>query len=669
MRNRLQLFTFIKRNIRYGGFLRCQICRTGPYCWYMILALLLFMPPGVRGEEYKPVAVGFGNQTIDPQVKALEKAGEKFVNLPFLNIYLHIISQWDPDSGKIQLRFGKLEYFMDEGNPKYTEAGTEKKLPVAPFQKDDQLWFPVGFLERLGIAVQNGKGNELRLDWTDNYLLGIETVTYQNRPAFLLIGSQTLAVKESNLLVNPDRLMIDFDNLKIHPSFDSRMNGDKIVKAIRVGERDKNNLRLVFDLFKLTGYKIIPNPGAPAGREDQQRMLVFNGLVEDLKFIQKGTVRKVQIQTSLPTGYRMTTVREPDRLFIDLEGVTLGTGITRIQGDGHWVSTIRIAQFDSWTVRVVLDLADQTPCYVTQAPDNPNQLEVRTVQTIQQVSWSDEAGGKLTIAGDSELMETINKLKKPEQLRIDLNYFRFMPGLPALTVKSPLVKAVRLVKVSETKARVEVDLSDHLLYRVELSDDHRRLVIHFRTSVLLKKVLVLDAGHGGVDPGTCGGQGTREKDFTLDMVFRLKELLEDAGAYVILTRNDDSYIGLFERPLLANFLKADLFISIHCNSYTHDRNIRGVEIYYWPHACEPKNAGKALADQVMTYLIQGTRLNNRGVRINNYAVLVETQMPGILVELGYLSNYAEETLLNQSEFKENASRCIFQGIIAYYSNR
>lgn len=628
--------------------------------------LFLLISPAVGAAEDKPMAVGFGNEVIHPQVKALDKGGVKYINLPFLNIYLHIISKWDPEGGGIQLRFGKLNYILAEDNPKYTEAGTEKQLPAAPFQKDDQLWFPVAFLEQLGMAVQNGKADELKLDWTDNYLLGIETIMYQNRPAFLIMGSKTMAVKESNLLVNPDRLMIDFTNLKLHPAFDPQISGDKMVKAIRVGGRDKTNLRMVFDLAKLTGYKIIRYPGAARGREDQQLMLVFNGLVEDLKFIQKGTVRKVRIQTSLPAGYRMTTVREPNRLFIDLEGVTLGTRITRIQGDGKWVSAVRIAQFDSWTVRVVLDLVDRTPCYVIQAPDNPNQLEVRTVQTINQITWSDESGGKLTITGDSELVETIEKLKKPEQLRIDLNYFRFAPGLTALTLKNPLVKAVRMLTLTETKARVEVDLSDHMLYQIEFSDDHRRMVIRFQTSLLLKKILVLDAGHGGVDPGTCGGQGTREKDFTLDMVFRLKQLLDDAGAFVLLTRSDDSYIGLFERPLMANFHKADLFISIHCNSYANDRNIRGVEVYYWPHAYEPKIAGKTLANEVMTHLIQGTKLDNRGVRTNNYAVLVETQMPGILVELGYLSNYAEETLLSQSEFRENASWRIFQGIIAYY---
>lgn len=643
----------------------------------ILLILWFLISPTAGAGDYKPVAVVFGDQGVDPQVKALDVGGVKFVNLPFLNIYLHIISKWDPDSGSIQLRFGKLSYNLALDNPKYTETGagsgtpvgTGKQLPAAPFQKDDQLWFPVAFLEVLGIKALTSKTGELKLDWADNYLLGIETISYQNRSAFLIMGSRTMTVKESHLLTSPDRLMIDFTGLKLHPAFEPQINGAKIVKAIRVGERDKTDLRLVFDLHQLTGYKLIRQPGVSKGRDDQNLVLVFNGFVEDLKLIQNGPVRKIQIQTTLPAGHKMTAVREPNRIFIDLEGFTLGAGITGIKGDGIWVSSIRIAQFDPWTVRVVLDLADQTPCYVIQSPDNPNRLEVRTVQTIQQIAWSDESGGKLTITGDSELVETVEKIKKPEQLRIDLNYFRFKAGLVGVSPKNPLIKAIRLVTLTEIKARVEVDLSNHVLYRVEFSDDRRRMVIYFQTSLLKNRIMVLDAGHGGVDPGTCGGQGTREKDITLDLVYRLKDLLEDAGAYVILTRSDDSYIGLFERPLIANFHKADLFISIHCNSFTNDRNIRGVEIYYWPHAYEPKNAGKALAQHVMNHLAAGTKLDNRGVRSNNYAVLVETQMPGILVELGYLSNYAEETLLNQPEFRITASRSIFQGIIAYYGKQ
>ncbi len=623
----------------------------------IIFGLLFFgIAPVTGAVESNQVTVKFGDMLLTPEVKAVQKGSMKYINLTFLNKYIHVISRWDPDTGNIELRFGKWNFTLTEDRTKYIRAGVEKELPAPVFEEDDQLWLPVDFLIQFGLVVQKDEPNELRLDWADNYLLEIETVTYQNRPALLLIGSRPLMIRESNLIQKPDRLVVDLANVKTHPAFDNRISGSEMVKTVRLGVRNETDLRLVLDLDRLTGYRIIRDPN-----QEDRLTIVLNGFVTGLKFIQKGPVRKVQIGTSLSTEYSVKTVSEPNRIFIDLVGVTLDTHDLRVAGDGKWVSTVRVAQFDHQTVRVVLDLLDETPCYVIQPQDTSNLIEVRTVQTIQSISWSNDGGGQLKIAGDSELVKTVSKLKNQEQIQIDLNYFRFAPGLAAPIIKSQAVKGIQLITISPTKIRVIISLNEHVLYEIQDSKDQRDLVIRFRNSVLLNKVLVLDAGHGGVDPGACGAQGTREKDFTLDVVMRLKELLDDAGACVILTRKDDRYISLYERPMIANINFAHMFISIHCNSYTGDRNIRGIEIYY------QKPAGKKLAEQVMTKLVAGTKLINRGVRFNNYAVLVETQMPSILVELGYLSNFAEETLLNRNDFKDNATRSIFEGIIAYCS--
>lgn len=620
------------------------------------LILLLFLIPEIRAQEYNQISISFANQPVATGIKAIEKAGVSFVNLPFLNKYLYIISKWDPDNGNIDLKFGKLHYIMTENNTKYTVDGLVKQLSVPPFERDEQLWLPVDFLLQLGLAIKKSESNQLRLDWATNYLLGIENVTYQKRPAFLLISSKSLQVKASNLLQKPERLMIDLNNIKIHPAFDNRISGDQNIKAVRVGVRDENSTRLVFDLERLTGYQIIKSP-----EHEEKIMIVFNGFVEDLKFVQNGPVRKVQITTSLPTEYRMTKLAGSDRILLDLEGVTLHTSLINIPGDGKWIRNIRIAQFNSQTVRVVLDLVDAIPCYAIHLLNKPNLLEIRTVQTINSVQWSNEHNGILTITGDSELVSTVSKTKNPEQLQVELNYFRFAPGLVAPKVKNVMVKGIRLVVLSDTKLRIEVDMGQKIHYQLESVDGQRSVKIHFQPSMLQKKVVVLDAGHGGVDPGTCGGQGTREKDITLDLTMRLKELLEDAGAYVILTRSGDRYISLFERPFVANYYSADLFISLHCNSFPENRHIRGLEVYYYQ-----KSAAKLLAHEVMDQLILGTKLENHGVKSNNYAVLVETQMPSILVELGYLSNYEEETLINTSDFKDDAVKSIFEGIVAYY---
>jgi N-acetylmuramoyl-L-alanine amidase len=186
------------------------------------------------------------------------------------------------------------------------------------------------------------------------------------------------------------------------------------------------------------------------------------------------------------------------------------------------------------------------------------------------------------------------------------------------------------------------------------------LTLHFKRSPIAGKTIVLDAGHGGVDMGACGRQGVREKDINLEVTVRLKELLEEAGAKVVLTRIDDSFISLYERPFFANYLFCNLFISIHTNFHSNF-NINGIEVYYH----SGRNDAKKLAEKVLKGLVAKTKLNSRGVKANDFCVTRETQMPSILVELGYLSNFQEESLLKTADFRIKAAEGIFEGIMEF----
>ncbi|MGE5604875.1 MAG: N-acetylmuramoyl-L-alanine amidase family protein, partial [Bacteroidota bacterium] len=204
------------------------------------------------------------------------------------------------------------------------------------------------------------------------------------------------------------------------------------------------------------------------------------------------------------------------------------------------------------------------------------------------------------------------------------------------------------------------DFNYYFGYTQELSEDRRQLILHFKRSPIAAKTIVLDAGHGGVDMGACGRQGVREKDVNLEVTMRLKELLEEAGAKVVLTRISDSFISLYERPFFANHLFCNLFISIHSNNHTNF-NINGIEVYH--HSGRPD--AKLLAEKVLKGLLSKTKLSSRGVKANDFCVTRETQMPSILVELGYLSNFQEESLLKTTEFRIKAAEGIFEGIMEF----
>ena len=170
--------------------------------------------------------------------------------------------------------------------------------------------------------------------------------------------------------------------------------------------------------------------------------------------------------------------------------------------------------------------------------------------------------------------------------------------------------------------------------------------------------VALDAGHGGTQAG-CEFEGILEKDITLSVTLLLKEKLEESGVNVILTRDGDQDVSLDERCAIANSADADLFVSIHCNSYTNDTSIMGFEGYYYQDA-----DGKLLADLIFDALENYPSIKTRSVKEEDYKVLRETEMPSVLLEIGYLSNATERDDLQSSEYQNMLAHAMFNGIIA-----
>lgn len=172
--------------------------------------------------------------------------------------------------------------------------------------------------------------------------------------------------------------------------------------------------------------------------------------------------------------------------------------------------------------------------------------------------------------------------------------------------------------------------------------------------------IMIDAGHGGKDPGAIGQKGTKEKDITLKIAITVAALLQQAGIMTKLTRTSDVFVDLDDRAKIANAFGANLFVSIHCNSAT-DRSANGIETYCYKFGGD----GEKLAKAVQKELIAATGLRDRSVKAANFAVLRETAMPAILVELCFISNPAEEALLNNPSFQAKCARAIVDGILKY----
>lgn len=172
-------------------------------------------------------------------------------------------------------------------------------------------------------------------------------------------------------------------------------------------------------------------------------------------------------------------------------------------------------------------------------------------------------------------------------------------------------------------------------------------------------LIVIDSGHGGSDPGAIGPTGLKEKDVNLILSKKLGELLIKNNIDVMYTRTNDVFIGLTQRTQLANNTNADYYISIHCNAAS--TNAKGTETFAYPSSAK----GEQLAKAIQQSLVSMTGSIDRGVKFANFTVLRETNMPAVLVEVAFISNPEEETLLRDDAFLNKIVIGIANGILSF----
>jgi N-acetylmuramoyl-L-alanine amidase len=213
--------------------------------------------------------------------------------------------------------------------------------------------------------------------------------------------------------------------------------------------------------------------------------------------------------------------------------------------------------------------------------------------------------------------------------------------------------------------------------------------------------IVIDAGHGGHDPGA-QSNGINEAELVLDVALRLEKLLRDQpGIDVVLTRRTDEFIPLEERTAIANREAADLFLSIHANA-SRQPAARGIETYFLNFATNPaaeavaarENAtsdrtmgrlpelvktialnnkvveSRELATTVQTSLMRRMRTQNKslrdlGVKQAPFVVLIGAQMPSVLAEISFVTNKSEAALLKQPAYRQKIAQALFEGVLRY----
>ena len=348
--------------------------------------------------------------------------------------------------------------------------------------------------------------------------------------------------------------------------------------------------------------------------------------------------------------------------------------------------------------------------------------------------WSNPEYTRVVVYGSAKMGFSSNRLKKdpvtgkPPRLYVDIDNASIPKSLcNPIPIADGLLLQARVAQYNTKTVRLVLDIDsmkDHRLFTMEnpsrlvidvmgeggkYADDQPALQADTGSEPLplaqqfglsVQKI-VLDAGHGGRDPGAVGPNGLKEKDVTLALAKRLKLALEKKGYQVLMTRPTDVYVGLEERTAMANDNGADLFISIHTNA-SRSRKARGVETYFLGvaktrEASETAMLENAISQQALSdiekILLDLTRtsnlkqssvlaesiqdslysglsgsfgnVRNLGVKQASFYVLIGARMPAVLVETSFISNPTEEKLLSRKDYRDTVSQSLLNGIMKF----
>lgn len=185
-----------------------------------------------------------------------------------------------------------------------------------------------------------------------------------------------------------------------------------------------------------------------------------------------------------------------------------------------------------------------------------------------------------------------------------------------------------------------------------------------------KEVVVIDAGHGGHDPGKVGVNDVLEKDLNLQIAERVKKLLEKNNIEVVMTREDDvmedtKLEDMKKRVELINKTKPAITVSIHQNSYS-DPSVKGAQVFYYTGSDVSKEAASLMQEELRKVDTE----NTRQIKANSdFYMLLKTKVPTIIVECGFLSNPSEAEKLVTEEYREEMAQAICNGIVTWLSQQ
>ena len=597
----------------------------------------------------------------------------------------------------------ELKLQIDNSKVHIKPGGQVKYLSVPPRIIDGQTMIPLPFFAKeLGLLYKwDEENNEAWIYKPSNWVLDL-IFEESDKGDKLIINSTNKVPYSSMVLEDPDRLVIDIKKSALSAKV-SNINWESyIFKNVRVSQFDQETVRVVLEFNNQVQYDILEDKDSGGFK----LIVAFEPGIRNIDLVDKG----LNIKSSGEIRkYKVMRLTKPDRLVLDIPEHTFQMTRSEIDLNHKLIKRVRGSQ-NSWdpkVVRVVLDLAEQIdykiergaskkelvliperkvePEPVEEENDSEGESDNNKKENdqsdgveivVEEVDTDDQVCQLTDIAinphGSQSLELETSKpvdytawyLPNPDRIVVDLPETSLGISADKLTTQKGDIKNVRMHQYPD-KVRVVFDLNNYSTHKILSSERTDQIKIGLGDRPLAGRIIVVDPGHGGSDPGAIGKGGIFEKDYTLNIGLKLKEHLKQAGATVIMTRDKDVYPTLEERAALANHLSADIFISIHCNSFV-TREMGGTETYI---ARTPSAESIVLASEIQANLVNEIKLFDRGVKYEEFSVLVNTEMPAVLVEVAFISNIEEAKLLADDGFQAKSAAGMYNGILTYFAKQ
>lgn len=660
---------------------------------------------GISGEEgrYKIIGILSGGQDVFseiPPILYVDKDGnsKSMVSVDFFKNYLGMDTYWDEATGKIVIKNetltfefnvesqiatvnGKNIVIPDNVPPKnmYLDGKSSPMLPIAFVAR--QLGYEVGWIQdTLTVTIERPLQSikNIYFDKRDGKpQIRIKTTGRVDATSFAIKGQDIGSGNKIVVDILNSKFDLASDSLNYSGVFEMDVYRNSI-SVLRASQFDPVTLksRVVVELQRQKGYEL------EFDEETNELVISFVNKVKRVEAEDILNSKAVVIKTKEQPAYNVTFLS--GKVIVDVINSQLSTGegvySKEDVSDGgiESITTSALTGSEEYgpselVSRVVVDLENDVDLEDVYIEDIDNDIYVYVAgNPLDGFEYVRKAGDSSSLDIDFvksgsyslDYDKNLNRiLLRFDQSNTNLDEFN-------MNIEDPLVKEIFVEKKDITDQYiVGIDLFENVKYYEmtnESNTDNISLTFineEIMNSKFKDYLIVVDPGHGGHDSGAVGKfSALKEKDLVLETSLRFKKELERSGFKVYITRDEDVFIGLYDRPKIANELNADLFVSIHFNAAENPK-AKGVEVLYAPDA---KRNNKAFARVMQDALLKNLKAVDRGIVARpNLVVLKYTKMDAVLAELGFLSHQEEGYLVGTNQYLNTCAKALKEGVINY----